>query len=102
MTEETGVPPAVTQSHPKLLELLPKLKSLEDALLTKDPKMNEHLKEIHTYLIQFEELSHLLKEEQIAVILGAQQMKLGIILANETKKTGGGKVKAGKISAEEL
>lgn len=88
--------------HPKLLELEPKLKALEEALLKADPKMPTHLREIHSYLIQFEELAHLLKEDQIAVILEAQQKKVGIILAEETKKgkTGGSKSKP--ITADEL
>ena len=77
--------------HPKLQELLPKLDALEKSLLSADPLMPTHLKEIHKYLIQFEELAHLLTEDQIAVILEAQQKKLGIILAEETKGLKGAK-----------
>lgn len=72
--------------HPKLEEFLPKLDMLEKSLLANDPKMPGHLREIHAYLIQYEELAHLLSEEQIAVILDGQQKKLGVILAEETKK----------------
>lgn len=89
--------------HPKLKELLPKIDALGAALVANDPKMPTHLKEIHTYLIQFEELAHLLSEEQIAVILSAQQKKLGIILADETKNNKGNSSKSKKsFSADEL
>lgn len=91
-------------THPKLAELLPKLDALQAALLAADPKMPQHLREIHNYLIQFEELAHLLKEDQIAVILSAQQKKLGIMLAEETKKgTGGGsRAKVKGVTADDL
>lgn len=75
--------------HPKLAELLPKLTALEEALLKNDEKMPSHLKEIHKYLIQFEELAHLLTEEQIAGIMEAQQKVTGIRLAQETKSEKG-------------
>lgn len=88
------------QAHPKLLELLPKLKTLEDALLAADPKFPNHLKEIHKYLIQYEELAHLLSEDQIATILEAQQKKVGIVLAAETTKTKGARAKG--VTADEL
>lgn len=107
MTTQTTNPTPGTEfptpaQHPKLLELLPKLSALETALLAKDPKMPEHLREIHKYLIQFEELAHLLNEEQIAVILRGNQVQTGVILAAETTKTRGNKVKAGKIDASDL
>lgn len=86
--------------HPKLKELLPKLDALEQALLAADPKFPTHLKEIHSYLIQFEELAHLLTEQQIAVILEGQQKKLGIVLAAETTKTKGSKAKG--VTADDL
>lgn len=90
----------VIVEHPKLKELLPKLDALEQALLAADPKFPTHLKEIHGYLIQFEELAHLLTEQQIAVILEGQQKKLGIILAQETTKTKGAKAKG--VTADDL
>lgn len=90
-----------TPDHPKLLELLPKLEALEQALLSSDPKMPGHLKEIHKYLIQFEELAHLLTEDQIAIILDGQQRQVGIKLADETKtKSKTGKIKGGVGAAD--
>lgn len=75
---------------PQYKAFLPKLDALEKALLAADPKMPTHLREIHAYLIQFEEISHLLTEEQLAVILAANQKKLGVSLAEETKGNKGG------------
>lgn len=102
MTQNSEIPSPVPPAHPKLAELEGKLSQLEASLLANDPKMPTHLREVHAYLIQFEELSHLLKEEQIAVILDGQQRKVGIILAEETtkaKKTT--KIKGG-IGADDL
>lgn len=91
------------QKNPQLLALLPKLEALEKALLSADPLMPTHLKEIHKHLIQYEELAHLLTEDQIAVILEGQQKKIGIILAAETTKAKGSnsKIKGG-VSADDL
>lgn len=91
-----------TPVHPKLAELEPKLKALEDALLSADPKMPQHLKEIHKYLIQFEELAHLLTEEQMAVIVDGQQRIVGIKLADETKKQKNGTKIKGGVTANDL
>ena len=97
-TPETSIP----QQHPKLLELLPKLDALEKSLLTADPMMPVHLKEVHKYLIQFEELSHLLTEDQISIILEGQQKKLGVLLAAETAKTKGSTKIKGGVTADDL
>jgi hypothetical protein len=75
-----------TQPSPQVAALLPKLASLEQALLDGDPKMPVHLKEIHKLLISYEELAHLLSEEQIAVLLSAQGRRVGVLLAEEGKK----------------
>ena len=83
--------------------ILGQLTSLENALKTNDPKMPEHLKNIHKTLIQYEELSHLLSEEQIAVIVEGNQRKLGILLAAETTATKGSKGKSLKgITSDDL
>lgn len=100
MTPKSQIP-----VHPKLAELLPKLDALEKALLAGDEKFPTHLKEIHTYLIQYEELAHLLTEDQIKTILNGHQRKLGIILANETTKKKGSnapKAKPGESVSEQL
>lgn len=96
----TGPEITITPEHPKLKELLPKLDALEKALLANDPKMPGHLKEIHKYLIQFEELAHLLSETDIAKILDAQQKIVGIKLAEETKKGSSKTTNAIKGTAE--
>jgi len=89
--------------HPQIPALLEKINALQQSLLANDPKMPDHLKAIHRTLIQYEELSHLLSEEQIATILEGAQKKLGIILAAETSATKGGKGKGLKnIAAEDL
>ena len=90
----------VTQSehHKKMLE---KLTALEQSLVDADPKMPNHLREIHTLLISYEELAHLLSEEQIATIIKAQSQRVGVILAEETKKAAS-KGKNARVSADDL
>jgi hypothetical protein len=51
-----------------------KLADLQSCLLAQDPLMPKHLKEIHSLLIQHEELVHLLSDEQIGEIMSRQQM----------------------------
>lgn len=84
--------------------LLPKIAALEQALVDKDPKMPEHLRSIHKALIQYEELSHLLTEEQLGTIIAAQSQKLGVVLAEETKASKGKSSAAAlkKITADDL
>lgn len=93
---------APTPVHPQLALLEPKIKALEDALLSSDPKMPLHLKEIHKTLQQYEELAHLLTESQIAVVMEGMQRQSGIILAAETKKKSGSQGKLKGIDADDL
>lgn len=69
----TGAVVAV-QNSPQLDSLLQRLSYLETALNEQDPMMRNHLKEIHSTLIQHEELVHLLDDEQIAIIMQGQQV----------------------------
>ena len=95
-------PETTAPVNPQLVALLPKLDALEKALLTADPLMPTHLKEIHKHLIQYEELAHLLTEEQISIILEGQQKKLGVLLAAETSKTKSSTKIKGGVTADDL
>jgi hypothetical protein len=92
----------IVPEHPQLKELLPKMQKLEAALLANDPQMANYLKDIHKHLIQYEELAHLLSEDQIAVILEGQQKKIGVILAAETTKSKQSTKIKGGITADDL
>lgn len=88
-----------TEEHsPQMLDLLQRLQYLESAMLEQDPRMPDHLKEIHKSLITHEELVHLLSEEQIGKIMQAQQLHTNttLIAATSTKS---GKAAAAKKSA---
>lgn len=92
-----------TETSPQLAETVAKINTLQQMLLAADPKMPEHLRAIHATLLKYEEVSHLLSEEQIAVLMSAAQKKLGMDLAAETtksKKGNGSKLK--NISADDL
>jgi hypothetical protein len=63
----------VNSTSPQQDQLLQRLGYVENALLSADPQMKQHLAEIHKLLIGYEELVHLLSEEQIGIIMAAQQ-----------------------------
>lgn len=74
---------------PQYIDIMQRLAYLEDALLQQDPRMRDHLKEIHRNLIQHEELVHLLKEEEIAKIMQAQQVITNTTLIAEVSSKKG-------------
>ena len=49
------------------------LSLLEEALLSGDPRMKDHLKESHRLLISHDELAHLLTIEEISKLMAASQ-----------------------------
>jgi hypothetical protein len=95
MTTETQAVPQTPQ-HSQLMQ---RLSGLEAALVATDPEIKSHMKEIHKLLITYEELVHLLSDEEIGKIMGAQQaltntMLVGSITAS-SKKAAVGKKAAG-------
>ena len=80
-------------SNPQHQEALNRIAQLQQALLAKDPMMPQHLKEIHKQLITYEELVHLLRPEDIGIIMAAQQAHTNTTLVSA------GTTKAGKAAA---
>lgn len=76
---------------------LQRLNDLEAALLDRDPLMKTHLGEIHKAMIQYEEIANLLRPEEIAKIMAAQQQHTGMVLRAET--LGKSKASASKKAA---
>jgi hypothetical protein len=83
---------------PQQSAILQRLGVLEAALLAQDPEMPKHLGEIHRLLITHEELTHLLKDEQIAVIMEAQQLQTNTTLVASVTGTAGKKAAAKKAA----
>lgn len=73
---ESIQPPTTPQQD----QIQQRLAYLEQALNEQDPRMKDHLKEIHKLLIQHEELVHLLGEEEIGKIVQGQQIITGTVL----------------------
>lgn len=71
-------------SNPIHQGFLQRLADLETALLERDPLMKTHLGAIHKTMIEYEEIANLLRPEEIAKIMAAQQQHTGIVLRAET------------------
>lgn len=92
------------QTNPVHANFLQRLADLEAALLARDPLMKTHLGEIHKHMIQYEEISNLLRPHEIAKIMAAQQQHTGVILRAEVvgrSKAAAGK-KAAKVSINDI
>ncbi len=85
-------------TNPIHQNFLQRLADLEAALLARDPLMKTHLGEIHKHMIQYEEISNLLRPHEIAKIMAAQQQHTGVILRAEV--VGKSKAAAGKKAAK--
>lgn len=83
---------------------LQRLADLETALLARDPLMKTHLGEIHKHMIQYEEIANLLRPEEIAKIMAAQQVHTGIQLKAEAlgRSKAATSKKAAKLGLEDL
>lgn len=71
-------------TNPVHAGFLQRLADLETALLERDPLMKTHLGAIHKTMIEYEEIANLLRPEEIAKIMAAQQQHTGIVLRAET------------------
>lgn len=85
----TATVPRLDASNAIHFDLMTRMGQLDEALLARDPMMKMHLGAIHKQLIQYEELVHLLTDEQIGHIVKAQQVHTGTVLAAEIKTPSG-------------
>ena len=81
-----------------------RLKEIEDKLLEQDPNLPVHLSAIHQTLLQYEELVHILSEEDISILIRGQKKHAGVQLVSQavSKKTGPKTVKRGESIADDL
>jgi len=91
--------PTLDAANPLHFNMLDRLAQLEAALLARDPLMKVHLGAIHKEMIQHEELVHLLSNEQIGKVIGAQQLHTNTMLAAEVSSKAG-KAKAANRTAK--
>lgn len=98
----TESPDIGVQQTPQYIDIMQRLSYLESALQEQDPRMKDHLKEIHKSLIQHEELVHLLKEEEIAKIMQAQQVITNTTLVAAVSSASGKRKAAAKAATMTL
>ena len=83
------------------LDVLGRLQQLEETLKTQDPQLPVHLQNIHKTLLQYEELVHLLKDNEIKVLMDAMQKYRKVELVKEAA-TSKGKKALGKTTVDDI
>lgn len=78
------------------------LASLESSLLTKDPMMPQHLRNIHSLLISYPETVHLLEDDEIAKIIDAAQVHTKTEIVKATAKGTSASGSRKKINLDDL
>lgn len=79
------------------LDVQGRVKLIEEKLLQVDPQLPGHLAAIHSSLIQYEELVHLLSDAEIKSLIAGQKKHVGVELTSEITKAK--KVPAGKFKS---
>jgi hypothetical protein len=69
-----------------LLGVQGRIKDIGDKLKEADPLLPTHLASIHSTLIQYEELVHLLSDEEIKTFVAGQIKHVGVKLVEEITK----------------
>jgi hypothetical protein len=69
------------------LDVFQRIEAIEKCLLTQDPRLPTHLAVIHSTLIKYEELAHLLSDEQIRMLIAGQKKHAGTELVKESIKS---------------
>lgn len=79
------------QERFEVLQLNARIDQLQQALLTKDPMMGEHLKHIHKLMLEFDDTPHLLRDDQRATYIAGlkQYRQVEMVKQVVAKKTGG-------------
>ena len=68
------------------LGLQERIQHIEAHLLVQDPMLPVHLANIHSSLIQYEELVHLLSDAEIKALIAGQKKHTAISLVSEATK----------------
>lgn len=74
-----------TSLSPQQLDVWQKISDLEALITKQDPRIPGHVAAIHKNLIVYEELTHLLSDEQIRTLVVAQKQITGQTLAAKVK-----------------
>lgn len=85
------------------LDVQGRLALIEEKLLDRDPQLPTHLAAIHSSLIQYEELVHLLSDSEIKALVAGQKKHTGTKLTDEiikSKKVPAAKFKS--VSADDF
>lgn len=76
------------------LDVQGRIAQIEASLLLADPLLPVHLSAIHSALIQYEELVHLLSDGEIKTLIAGQSKHVGVMLTKEI--TGSSKASVSK------
>lgn len=76
----------IETESPELAAIRMSVAELEQKLLASDPEMPQYLKRIHSNLLTYPELVHLLRDEERAVIISGLSRLTGTVIAASEKK----------------
>ena len=69
------------------LDVQGRIEAMAASLVAHDPMLPVHLGAIHGALIQYEELVHLLSDEEIKKLVAGQMKHTGVMLVEEVTRT---------------
>ena len=69
------------------LDVQGRIALMAETMLQADPMLPVHLSAIHGALIQYEELIHLLSDEEISQLIAGQSKHVGVMLTTEITKS---------------
>lgn len=84
------------------LDVASRIEQIASMLQTQDPQLPTHLAAIHSALIQYEELVHLLSDEQITQLIAGQTKHVSVQLSNETIAKPSARMRIPKTSVDDL
>ena len=90
----------MTEINPIYLSFYASLNHLKERLHDIDPELPDHMRSIHKSLRTYDELAHLLSDDEIRTILQSEKKHTGIELVKATAKKPKGK--AAKFDIEDL
>jgi hypothetical protein len=84
------------------MDVMSRIDQIEECLKGNDPKLPGHLAAIHKTLLQFEDLIHMLSDDQIRMFMSGQKKHVNVMLVKEIVSKKVSTAKIPKASADDF